>query len=86
MRRTLRCARHLPGTNAQSRHTSNEPAREETDQLCRQGIEEAIDDDAAPPFQHAQACGDNLLWRAPAAKRCRLSGDIVIICLLLALG
>jgi RNA polymerase sigma-70 factor (ECF subfamily) len=27
-----------------------------------------------------------LLWRAPAAKRCRLSGDIVIICLLLALG
>jgi hypothetical protein len=69
MRRTLRRARQMPGTNAQSSHTSNEPAREETDQLCRQCIEEAIDDDAAPPFQRAQACGDDLLWRALVAKR-----------------
>src|SRR5258708_38566246 len=72
----LRDARRLPGTNAQSRHTSNEPAWEETDQVCRQCIEDAIDDDAAPSFQSAQARGDDLLRGPPAAKRCRLSCNV----------
>jgi hypothetical protein len=76
MCRTLRRAWHLPGTNAQSRHTSNEPAREETDQLRCQFIGDAIDDDTAPSFKSAQARDDDLLRIAPAAKRCRLSGDI----------
>src|SRR5258706_815631 len=81
MHRRLRSTGHLRWTNARPRHTSNEPTREETGQLCRQCIEEAIDGDAAPPFQSAQARGDDLLWRAPAAKRCRLSGDIEKGCL-----
>jgi hypothetical protein len=67
MRRTLRRTWHLPGTNAQSRHVSNEPPREEADQLYRKCIEGAIDDDAAPPFKSAQACSDNLLWCAVLA-------------------
>src|SRR5215469_2914349 len=79
--RTLPGARSLPWTNAQSRHTSNEPAREETGQLCGQCVEETIDDDAAPAFQCAQARGDGLLRRTPAAKRCRLSDDIEKGCL-----
>ena len=44
-------------------------------QLRRQCIEGAIDDNAVPPFQRSQACGDDLLRGPPTAKRRRLSGD-----------